>query len=197
MTRNFHPDDAHFEPVTSETLVPDAGVRPTPTVIFQKLEINEIILMSIKPSLWYIPIVAARGVLIGALLLMLGWMAAREGQLAFASTFLGVGMLVVVARLAVAALQWASRLYVLTNRRVIHFSGTLNVRIGECRLLDIGRTKLDEPPWGAALRIGSIHMTRFNEQHPAIAFEEVQHPEDVHNAIVKAIRKAQNHSNGV
>jgi hypothetical protein len=46
------------------------------------------------------------------------------------------------ARILVAMMQWVSRLYVLTNRRIMRLTGIFHVDLFECALTHIDRTGL-------------------------------------------------------
>jgi hypothetical protein len=88
-------------------------------------------------------------------------------------------------------LQWASRLYVLTNRRVLRFEGVLKVSVAECRLKQIGDVDV-RPSWlGRGIRLGSIHMRPADEDARAIVWADVARPQEIHELLVRAIRKAQ------
>ena len=152
------------EPLQSAVVEAPPAVEATPVTIAKtavKLEMldgDEVIQLSIKPSLWFIPLVSLNwllmvGVLATGIALVMppGW--TREGLVGF-QVLIGIA----VVRIGIAMLQWASRLYVLTNRRVMRFRGVLNVNVMERRLAKISAVELHTLWHGRALRLGSIRM---------------------------------------
>ncbi len=182
-------------PSTVAEVPPAVEANPVATAkTAAKLELldgDEVIQLSIKPSLWYIPLVSlgwvgAVGLLAVALALALrnGW--TREGLIAF-QVLVGLAAL----RLGIATLQWASRLYVLTNRRVMRFKGVLSVTVAECRLARISAIDLQAPLYARALRLGSIRMQPADEGLPPLTWDDVARPHEIHEILERAIRKAQ------
>lgn len=172
---------------------PAAKAPAVGAVATAKLELlggDEIVELSIKPSPWFVFLVSARWLLVLTLMaaalvvaLQQGW--SREKSVAF-QVVVGVGLL----RVTIAMLQWASRLYVLTNRRVMRFTGVLNVSVSECLLARIGRADLQIAPYQRTLRLGTIQMAG-NPDGPTVTWDQVAQPQAIHERLVRAIRKAQ------
>ncbi len=182
-------------PTTVAEAPPAVEMTPVATAkAAAKLEMlggDEVIQLSIKPSLWFIPLVSLGwivgvGVLVAALAGGVRGSWAREGLFA-CQTLIGVAAL----RLAIATLQWASRLYVLTNRRVVRFTGVLSVRVAECPLARISAIDLQAPPYGRLLRLGTIRMQPVDAKVPPLTWDEVAHPHEIHEILERAIRKSQ------
>jgi uncharacterized membrane protein YdbT with pleckstrin-like domain len=95
-----------------------------------------------------------------------------------------------VLRAAIGSLQWASRLYVLTNRRVLRFSGVFNVRVVECRLARVQAADLRITPPQRVLGLGTIRFAAADDGRE-ILWDQLAHPREVHEIAVRAIRKAQ------
>jgi len=110
------------------------------------LDDGEIILLAVKPSALLIPLVSVRVSCMG-IVVALGLLAATADSSVpwDASHAVAAGGVIVVARLAWAASDWWSRVYVLTDRRVIVRSGAvprvqaMPLRDAEC--VDAGATK--------------------------------------------------------
>jgi hypothetical protein len=102
-----------------------------------------------------------------------------------------LAVLAAVMRLVVASLQWASRVYVLTNRRVMRFSGVANVEVLDCGLKDVSRANMELGGVQRMLRLGTIHMTPSRESRPTIVWDHVARAADVYAKVVRAIKKAQ------
>lgn len=167
------------------------GLRDAATAQIAVLQDDEIIQLSIKPSLWYIPIASAR--FVGVMALMVGLLAfsGAWGSGPIASIVVTGALLASGLRVILAALQWASRLYVLTNRRVLRFSGVLSVHTREARLAHIGRVNLRVNAYQNALRLGSIRMQPIQETRKSVAWDQVARPNEVYEILEKAIRRAQ------
>lgn len=184
-------------PVESAVAEAPPAVEATPiraTKAVAKLEMldgDEIIQLSIKPSFWFIPLVSLNWLLATIVpivaigfLMSHGW--TREGQV-------GVQVLVAAAalRVGVATLQWASRLYVLTNRRVMRFKGVLMVDVQERRLAKISAVELRAPWYSRVLRLGSIRMSAVNSEVTPLDWDDVGRPHEIHEILERAVRKAQ------
>jgi hypothetical protein len=160
-----------------------------PAAALNMLAGDELIQFSVKPSLWFIPIVSARWVLTMVLLAAIVAIGSRGlwtwgARFAF-NTFLAIAVL----RLAVAGLQWASRLYVLTNRRVIRIKGVFNAEVAQCLLTRISGVEMRANWHQRQLRLGSIHMPNLNNS--PIHWENVGRPAQIAEMLETAVRKAQ------
>jgi membrane protein YdbS with pleckstrin-like domain len=152
---------------------------------------DEVIQLSIKPSLWFIPLVSL-GWLLGVSVLVVALAAGVRGSWAREGLFACQALVGIAAlRLAVATLQWASRLYVLTNRRVMRFTGVLSVRVAECPLARISALDLHASPYGRLLRLGTIRMQPVDRNQPPVSWDDVAHPQEIHEILERAIRKSQ------
>jgi hypothetical protein len=168
-----------------------AVAAPQAAAKLELLDGDEIIQLSIKPSLWFIPLVSA-GVL--GLVLVLGLalaLAMRAGATPMAAMPFQVLGCVAAVRLGVAMLQWASRLYVLTNRRVLRFTGVLKVEVTECRLLKIAGVDVRFAWYGRPLRLGTIQMLSADNHARTVIWDDLARPQETHELLVRAIRKAQ------
>ena len=66
------------------------------------------------------------------------------------------GCLLMIARLSWAVLEWVSRLYVLTNRRVMRIRGVFNVEMFECPLDRIQNTEVQLSITERLVRVGTV-----------------------------------------
>src|SRR5262245_17227138 len=103
--------EAHVEGAGAIAALDEAHGRP-----IALLDSSEIIELSIKPSLWFVPIVAARTVLTSLLIAGVVALAARTagGWSSLHQSVVAIALLAAAARIVLASLQWASRLYILT-----------------------------------------------------------------------------------
>lgn len=193
---------------------PAAGGKAPVAASAAKLELldgDELVQFTIKPSLWFIPLSAARSLagLAGAGVLLALFVVpnySREGLIAFQ-----VVCAAAAARVGFAMVLWASRLYVLTNRRVMQFTGVFTPELQECPLTKISGADLTVEPHQRVLRLGTIRMTApaaapLPSEQPAhgqpaappadpkavrMSWEHISHAADIHERLVRAIRKAQ------
>jgi len=110
------------------------------------LDDGEIILLAVKPSALLILLVSVRVACMG-IVVALGLLAATSDPSVpwDATHAIGAGGVIVVARLVWAASDWWSRVYVLTDRRVIVRSGAVPqvqaIPLREVDRVDVGMTK--------------------------------------------------------
>lgn len=187
------------EPKRFESVVAEAptatGVTAVAAPKAARLELDgdEIVQLSIKPSLWFIPLVSLRALLAVAFVAITLVILMSSGAAPRASTpFLALALLAML-RVAVATLQWASRLYVLTNRRVMRCTGVLSVTVSQYRLSKITGVELAVPWYGRFLGLGSVHLGPPSDQRHATpqVWSCVARPHEIHDSLVRAVRKSQ------
>lgn len=165
-----------------------------PTVAMQMLDGDEIVQLSLKPSIWYIPLVSLNVVLptiivaLGATAIGTNWGWTPLAQYTAQLAFLGA-----VVRVAIASLQWASRLYVLTNRRIMSFRGVLTVEASECQLSRISRVDLTARWYEKLLRVGTAEMSPVGPQAAMLYWQHLSKPDEVNGILLEAVRRAQMH----
>lgn len=170
---------------------PTATADEAPAAQLELLDKDEIVEFSIKPSLWFIAIVSARVVVLVGVLAAIVAVITRDSGGPFAAYAGSFAVLLAVFRVVIASLQWASRVYILTNRRAMRFSGVFNVAFVECPLKRIGKTNLRLETVQRILRLGSICMTPTGTQQATIVWEHVARAGQVYERLIRAIRKAQ------
>jgi len=155
---------------------------------FDLLNGSEIIILAIKPSLWYILLVSAR---LGAVLLavtLAAWMAGQLGWLGSQAQFImGIALAGISMRLAFGLLQWQSRAYILTNIRVLRIHGTLRVEMFQCHLLRLKDVSLTASLAEKLLGLGTIGLFADSSSPLAASWLNVRHPDQVRQQILDAI----------
>jgi len=167
---------------------PVAAVPKARAEALELLDDDEIVQLSIKPSLWFVPIVSARAVVVfvGVAILLVAF----AGGSFQATGVALVAVLAAVARVAIASLQWASRLYVLTNRRVMRFSGVLRVRVAACPLTRVGDARLHVSDYQRLLRLGTIRMQPDGASGDPVTWSHLSRPDPVYEIVTRAIQNA-------
>jgi hypothetical protein len=164
------------------------------------LDGGEIVIFAIKPSLWFIVFASSRW-LIGMVLvtLLAGWLRGGIERLlpVNAMFFVNVALLLGAARVVFAMLQWASCLYVLTNRRIMRLSGVMNVDVFECSLMKIQNTFLTLAWYERLTRLGTISFATAGTGGVEASWHHVNDPLEIHERVRSAIHEAQNRRNGL
>lgn len=181
--------DARLDAVGQE--VNGAAAIEASSVAIELLDESEIVEFSIKPSLWYIVFVSARFLGAAALLAIAGALFRGENADSLTTYLAALASIAALLRVAIASLQWASRVYVLTNRRVMRCSGVLNVDVVDCKLADVARTHMQLGSVQRTLRLGTIQITPADQRQTPIAWEHVARAGDIYAKVVRAIKKAQ------
>ena len=183
-------DDLRYDAVHVD-VNPAAALDEARSARLEFLEGDEIIELSIKPSLWFIVIVSLRFIFaVAAAAILIAW-AARNAGSPLEAYVAPLALLSVVARVVIAALQWASRVYILTNRRVMCVAGVLGVAVDDCRLRLVGATNLELSPAPRLLGLGTIRITPGGEKPRSIAWEHVARAGEIYAKLIRAVKKAQ------
>jgi len=172
----------------SDQQIPGKFDRLLPTDLLGE---GEVVVFAIKPSVWMIvffsfPTVVAAGALAAAVMifsphLQLG---SYGGYLIWACSVVGLG------RLAFAFLQWLSRTYVLTDRRVIRVRGVFTIDVFECLLSRIQNTFMVLTLPQRLFRLGDIVFTTAGTGSVEAIWNHCKNPLEVHRQVVAAVGRA-------
>jgi len=151
---------------------------------------GEIVILALKPSLWFLVLVSVRWLLAAALVILLApWFV--KFYPAFSDRVLTQSALTITAiRLIIALLQWSSRLYVLTNRRVMSCRGVTQVRIFEAPLVEIRNTYVNIRGIEKFCDVGSIGFSLKESKRVDAWWDQISKPHDIHDQVRRAIEKA-------
>jgi len=154
------------------------------------LDGGEVVLFAIKPSLWFILFASVRWlVVLGAVVLLapyLSWLAGRPSVALIDKT----AVVLAAARVGFAILEWASRLYILTNRRVMRIRGVFNVNLFECSLLKIENTDVTLSWFERLFGLGTVSFATAGTGPYQTSWACVAHPLEVHEQVRAAINRA-------
>jgi uncharacterized membrane protein YdbT with pleckstrin-like domain len=151
---------------------------------------DEIIQLSIRPSLWCIVLYSWK-LVTATILLAMSILVATRGQPSFGVSIAVVVMLMLAfSIIAAATLQWASQLYVLTNRRVLRFHGVFSVDVRELGLKQVAEVQNHAAWYHPLLRLGSLCMTPTTADKQAVLWEHVARPDEIQQIVQQAIRRA-------
>jgi len=151
---------------------------------------GEIILLLLRPSLWFVFLSSLSSLIMIALLTFalayvsqMPWAAWNDRQ-AFA-----VGMGLVALRLGWQFLEWLSRVYILTDRRIITRSGVLRVVVFETQLKNIQHTSVFAQVRERICALGSIGFATAGSDTFDAFWVMIRQPFVVHRTVVETIRR--------
>ena len=157
---------------------------------------SEVIILAIKPSLWYVLGVSGRWLAVLLPVSIACWWAWQiswfTGQ---AQVLLGIALAGVSIRLAFGLLQWQSQVYVLTNLRILRIQGVLRVEMFQCHLLRLKDVTLSSGFAEKLLGLGTIGLVADSSAQPGAHWVNVRHPVEVSQQILEAINTLKGRSN--
>jgi len=153
------------------------------------LQDGEIVLLIVKPSLWYIVLSGLR-FLAFVLILMIGATLLDDRMPGRNIVYLDAGMFLLSGRIMWAVLQWMGRVYVLTDRRILALSGVFTIDVFDCPLRKVARTRILYSTRERVMRLGSIHIIPSDDELPDGLWLMIPRPAETHESVVAAINRA-------
>jgi hypothetical protein len=150
---------------------------------------GEIVLLVLKPSVWFVVLTMLRSAA-AAFIVMIAAVVFDPQMPGPARIYVEVGTVFLVARFTVALLQWMSRLYILTDLRIVRISGVFTLTIFDCPLRKVARTRMLYTMRERLLRLGTIEIIPSDETYPIGAWQTIAKPLVVHDQIVAAVNRA-------
>lgn len=151
---------------------------------------GELVLLILKPSVWFIPLSSLRFVAVALILTIAAKLLHSQFQGAAHYGYVELGTAIIVARLLWATLQWMGRLYILTDLRILSLAGVFNIEVFDCPLRKVARTRLIRGIQDRAVRVGSIEIIPQDESYPIGLWQTVAKPIQVQQQIVLTINRA-------
>jgi hypothetical protein len=160
------------------------------------LQDGEIVLLVLKPSLWFILTNSLRFIA-GVLIFLIG-VQLLEDRFEYDYTwraYAEMGVFLIGGSLVWSLLQWTGRMYVLTDLRVMRLAGVFKVEVAACPLRKVARTRLTRTMRERLLRLGSIEILPAAEADlPDFTWQTIARPHQVRDQIIDAINRSR-HSN--
>ena len=161
------------------TLLPEELLQP-----------GELIILMLKPSGWYILLGSLRSlVIIAAVVLVItslmeyGFLNVTRQDL----TLVAAGL--VVARLFWQFLDWLSRVYVLTDRRIIRVKGVVRVEVFEASLKQIQHTQCYFSLRERLFGLGTLGFATAGTATYEAYWTMVAQPVQVHRTVVQTLER--------
>ena len=158
---------------------------------------DEVVIFAIKPSLWSILFVSFKIVALAVIAL---WCIIFFGE------FLQIGQLakrmaeicgiIIIGRLGFGFLQWLSRCYVLTDRRLIRIRGVFTIDIFQCSLENIQNTFMVMTLPQRFLKLGNIELTTAGTSRVEAVWRHCRDPLSVHQKLLRAMNNCANGRRG-
>jgi hypothetical protein len=154
---------------------------------------GELVLLILKPSLWFIVLGAMRF----AAVVLIGIIAAKLWIPHAGARAAEVGAFLITARVMWAVLQWMGRLYVLTDLRVLRLSGVFNVDIFDCPLRKVSHARMYRTFRERLLRLGSIEIVPAMDGCTPGDWRTIKRPVEVLDTIEATVRRAKQGGGGI
>ena len=155
---------------------------------FGVLNGSEIIILAIKPSLCYVLFVSVRWLAILLPIGMVSWLSGQLGWLGMqAQVLLAMCLAGMFMRLAFGLLQWQSRVYILTNLRVLRIRGVVRVEMFQCSLLQLKDVLLTAGVAERLVGLGTIGLVKNSSGKAAACWQNIRRPEQVRRQILEAV----------
>src|SRR5688500_4749661 len=156
---------------------------------------GELVILILKPSIWFIPLSAIK--FIAAVLILLIAAHLFDEQLPSRTlVYVELAIFVLAGRLMWAVLQWMGRLYVLTDLRVVRISGVFNPDIFDCPLRKIERARLFGSIRERIVGRGSIEFVPMDDTCPIGIWQTISKPDEVHAQVEATLRRARHTGGG-
>jgi hypothetical protein len=153
---------------------------------------DEVVILLLRPSVLYI-LLGSLGslVFIALITFILAWIsrlswvgAGWNDTMAF-----GFGATLAIIRLSWQGLEWYSRLYILTDRRIIRRMGVLRVAVFETKIKNIQHTSVFRSVRERLFGLGSIGFATAGSDVFEAFWVMIDRPFHIHRIVVRAIEK--------
>ncbi len=157
----------------------------------QLLHGGEVVILLIKPSPWYIVLEPLRfWVTLAVLFFASAWLVSGGWLTTIDRSdliLLTVGIAAV--RLAWQFLEWLSRVYVLTDRRVLRVQGVLRIQVFETKLQKIQHTEMLLSIRERLFGLGTIGFATAGTSGIEAVWRMIAKPLEVHRVIVETLNR--------
>ena len=183
-------------------LAGDGGTISTaeehPQAVMALLGDGEVVIAVLRPSLWYVLLWPLGSLLfIAGLVFALAWLTRFQWAGWTEMQAFGLGLFLVGIRLGWQFLDWANRLYVLTDRRVMRRRGVFQVDVFEARLDRIQQTSVLQLVRERIFGLGSIAFATAGTSRLEAVWEAVRAPFEVQKTVLDAIDRYGRGNGGV
>lgn len=165
-----------------------AGAIAKPISVLQG---DEVVQLLLKPALWYVVALSWRWVVGAVLVFACSYVSGRGQWTLTHNLIVQASLFVAAARCGYAMMQWSSRAYVLTNRRVMRVTGVLRADMRSCLLTRVSEISVRQPLYQRWLRLGSVQIRCAEAKAPPVHWNFIKDPHKVHELLERAVRRSQ------
>ncbi|MEM9883294.1 MAG: PH domain-containing protein [Planctomycetota bacterium] len=185
------PPVRHPATTPGDAAAPDEmAVRAAALLPDQLLQPGEVIVLLLKPHPLYILLAPLKTLVILLLVTTLGVLiAGNAGAYTVRQNIVILGGLIVLSRLFWQFFEWLSRVYVLTDQRVVAMAGVLRVRVFEAPLNRIAHSELLFSVRERVFALGTLGFYTAGSGVAEAFWVMVAHPLDVHAKVVQTLKR--------
>lgn len=155
------------------------------------LQDGEVIILALRPSGWFVLLTAWPVLAAAVLVALAGWAAGVFFPRAVPrQTLLWVCLLIGALRLLAGCLQWASRLYVLTNRRALRIRGGPRAEMVEVALKNVVQTHVSVSRLERVFGIATLVFEVADPPGPGASWAHIAGAGEVKQIVDEAVRRA-------
>ena len=175
--------------------LPEAEAEPqagsaAPLVPEQLLQPGELILLQLRPGLWYVLLGSLRELGMIGLVMVLALLLESSGWLNVGTRDIVLtAFLFAAVRMSWQFFEWLSCAYVLTDRRVIRLKGVIHVQVFEAQLKQIQHTEATFSLRERLFALGTISFSTAGTSVPDAYWVMIPEPLEVHQKVVQAINR--------
>ncbi len=149
---------------------------------------NEIVILLVRPSVWYLLASSLRfSAVVVLLAVWLGPRAMANHWLEF-QTLISLPAILIAVRVAYAIMDWLSHWYMLTNCRIITIKGVRQPVFFQASLSKLSDVQVIRTPLERLLGLGSIGFSTDTHIHPDSLWHWIARPDRVHQQIVRTMQ---------
>lgn len=155
------------------------------------LRSGEQIILMLRPSPWYIILscLNSLGLIIAASLLLHYVQSWTDQLLLDQRNLITLTAMVITLRLTWQLFEWLSRIYVLTDQRIIRIKGVLRTTIFQASLDEVSPPRLMRSLLERLTGIGTIGLAHQDSRYFEAYWQMIATPEDVHEIIRETMRR--------
>ncbi len=150
---------------------------------------NELVILMLRPSVWYILVTSSTYIVVVLSLALLSETSAVIGRLISLPTMATITGILVFCRLLYGVMEWIGHHYILTNCRLITIQGLLQPQITQTVLGRIADISRKESISQKILRTGTLTFTIEAVQSQSLTWHWIRSPQRVEQQIRQAISR--------
>lgn len=175
------------EGITDHAACEQAAAAMLPEDLIQP---NEIIVLLLKPSAWFVVLASLRSLAWLGLLTLVAVGAQSYYSIGLARReIILVGASLIGLRLLWQFLEWLSHVYLLTDQRLVRVKGVVRVHVFETQLSRIQHTELYLSLRERLFGLGTIAFATSGTALPEAAWVMVSQPLEVHQKVIQTLNR--------